>query len=65
MLLLRPREVACMLKVSPNTLYKLEFRQRWNLPAVRVGHTIRFREEDVKRIIEQGLERFEERLHSV
>jgi hypothetical protein len=61
MQLLRAVDVAKLLKIYSKQLYETEFRKRWNLPAVRVGRSIRFREEDVQRIIDQGLEKFEDK----
>jgi excisionase family DNA binding protein len=56
MTLLTNYDVAEMLGVAPQTVYNKPWRARIGLPAVKVGSSLRFRREDVERIIEAGLE---------
>jgi excisionase family DNA binding protein len=50
MTLLRKAEVAARLKVSPRTVERL--RARGELPALRLGRRVRFKEEDVETYID-------------
>ena len=50
--LLTPNEVANRLSVSPLTVRKWIFLKR--LPVVRLGRSVRIREEDAESLIRQG-----------
>lgn len=52
--LLKPLEVAERLSVSPLTVRKWIFAKR--LPVVRVGRSVRVREEDLEALIRLGYE---------
>jgi excisionase family DNA binding protein len=49
--LLTPREVADILGIDPQTLNKWRCTKRYNLPYIRVGRLIRYREGDVQAFI--------------
>jgi hypothetical protein len=55
--LLRPLldvfETARLLKVSPRTVYIRAWRQRFGLPAYRIGGVLRFREDDLEHVLNQ------------
>jgi hypothetical protein len=51
-------EVAKLLKLSAESLFDPRFRARIGLPAVRIGRTLRFRPEDVNKLISRALEKF-------
>lgn len=54
--LLNVDTVARLLSTTPDVIYSQPWRQRVGLPAVRIGRALRFREDDVARLIERGLE---------
>jgi excisionase family DNA binding protein len=49
--LLRPNEAAEMLGISRGTLYNWAYQRR--IPAVKMGHSLRFSRLDLERYIEQ------------
>jgi len=51
--LLKPEEVAAMWSVSPLTIRKWIFARR--LPVVRIGRSVRIRQEDAEAFIRLGL----------
>lgn len=54
--LLTPVEVCELLKVRPRTLEDWRLgRSGPNLPFVRLGRTVRYRRDDVQRLIENGV----------
>lgn len=54
--LLSPPDVAALLKLKTRTPYDPRWRRRAGLNAVRVGRALRFKAEDVQRLIQRGLE---------
>lgn len=46
-------EVAALLRIKPNTLRDKRFRARIGLHPIYVGRRLRFRTEDVKRLIQR------------
>lgn len=59
MKLLLLKEVADMLRLEERLLYRPKARERMQLPAVKIGGRLRFRAEDVERLIAEGRENFE------
>ena len=57
---LTKEQAAAILNHSPRTLADPRWRQRVGLMAVRIGRSIRFRERDLLRLLEQGAETFPE-----
>ena len=55
--LLSVGEAAARLGVSPRSLADKRFRLRVGLAAVRIGRRVKFREEDIGRLVTKGLER--------
>lgn len=55
--LITPEEAADIFRLKPSSLRDPRFRQRLGLRAVRIGGSLRFRKEDVERIVKEGLER--------
>ena len=59
--LLTVGDVATILALSRRTVYKADWQRRAGVPPVRVGRSLRFRLEDVQRLLEaegrQGSER--------
>ena len=54
--LLTREEAARMLGISPLSLYNIEVRTSLGLPCVRIGSRIRFRPEDIQKVIDKGVE---------
>jgi hypothetical protein len=54
--LLTREEAARILGISAFSLYSRQVRSSLGLPCVRVGSRIRFRPEDIQRVIDRGLE---------
>ncbi len=50
-------EAASILGVSPRSLQDVRWRRRVGLKATRVGRCLRFRENDLLKLLESGLER--------
>jgi len=46
--LLTPREVAAMLRVAVGTLAVWRSTKRYPLPYLKLGHAVRYREEDIR-----------------
>ena len=59
MALLTAIEAAEILACNKRTLYHRHFRQAVGLRAIRLGGAIRFREEDVRAVLETQRERFD------
>ncbi|MBI3988771.1 MAG: helix-turn-helix domain-containing protein [candidate division NC10 bacterium] len=53
---LTKEEAAVFLGQSPNTLADRRWRQRVGLRATKIGKSLRFRESDLLRFLERGLE---------
>lgn len=51
--LLDAREVGALLKLSPRTVYTKAWRRRVGLPAHRICGVLRFRPEDVERVLNE------------
>ncbi len=51
-------EAASILGVSPKSVEDVRWRRRVGLRATRVGRCLRFRENDLLKLLERGLERF-------
>jgi Helix-turn-helix domain len=58
MRLLLIKEVSDMLRIQERVLYQARVREKIGLRAIKIGGRLRFLEEDVERLIEQGLENF-------
>jgi excisionase family DNA binding protein len=54
--LLKPEETAEQLGTTREVVYSPRWRSRVGLRAVRVGRSLRFREDDVRALIERGTE---------
>ena len=59
MRLLLIKEVADMLRIQERVLYKSKVRERMGLPTIKIGGRLRFREDDVQRLISEGREVFD------
>ncbi len=55
--LLTPEETARLLKINPGTLAVWRATNRYDLPYLKVGSHIRYREEDVLAFVERGGQR--------
>ncbi len=51
--LLTERQVAAILQIKPNTLAVWRLHDRYPLPFIRIGRTIRYRTEDVDRFLQK------------
>jgi len=51
--LLKPEEVASLLAVTPHTLAVWRHERRYDLPFVKTGRLVRYREDDVIAFIER------------
>lgn len=51
--LLDARSLAALLKLSPRTVYTKAWRRRVGLPAHRICGVLRFRPEDVERVLNE------------
>jgi predicted DNA-binding transcriptional regulator AlpA len=58
MKLLLLKEVADMLRIQERVLYKARVREQIGLRSIKIGGRLRFRQEDVERLITDSLEPF-------